>query len=274
LDGASGYVQLPAGIVSNLNAVTLETWVTFIADPIATWAPVFAFGATDTNSDANENLGENYIVFQPHTSGGTAQQAFGQGSPGSAAETDAVGATPLDGLTNVHLVAIYNPDAGSFSYYTNGVLASSALIYNTLTQPAAFNGPCNKESALAYTLGTDPLNYLGHSLYILDPYLNASFDEFRIYNAPLQPAQITADYLLGPNQLLGTNTSVRLSATVSGGNLIVTWPTNSALVSLVSSTSLSANTLWTPVTGTLTIVGGNYQEVVPMSGETGYLKLE
>lgn len=274
LDGNSGYVQLPAGIVSNLNAITLETWVTFIGNPINTWAPVYAFGDSDTNDDANEGLGENYIALQPHTSAATCQQTFGQGLPGSGAETDAVGAAPLDGLTNVQIVAIYNPDAGSFYYYTNGVLAASAAIYNTLIVPPAFNGPCDKQTALAYTLGADPFNYLGHSLYATDPYLNASFNEFRIYDAALTPAQITADYVLGPNQVIGTNTSVSLTATLSAGNLILTWPTNSAFVSLVSSPVLEAGSLWSPVTGALTIVGGNYQETVTATGTSQFFKLE
>jgi hypothetical protein len=180
----------------------------------------------------------------------------------------------LDGLTNVHIVAIYNPDAGSFSYYTNGVLAASAVLYNTLTVPPAFNGPCDKQTALAYTLGADPLNYLGHSLYAADPYLNASIDEFRIYNAALTPAQINADYILGPNQVIGANTSVSLTATVSAGNLILTWPTNSAFVSLVSSPTLGAGSLWSPAAGTLTIVGGNYQETITAIGTSQFFKLE
>jgi hypothetical protein len=275
LDGISGYVQLPAGIVSNLNAVTFETWVTFNGNPINTWAVLYAFGDSDTNSDANAGSGENYITFQPHTGGTTAQQTFGQGLPGNAAETDAVGSQVLDGLTNVHIVAIYNPAAGSFSYYTNGVLAASAGIYNTLTAPATYKGPLDQQSVLAYTLGTDPLNYLGHSLYAADPYLNASIDEFRIYDAPMQPAQIRADLLLGPNELIGTNTSVRLTAIASSGNLVVTWPTSSALVNLVSSPALGAGAVWTAVSnGTLVIVGGNYQETVTATGSAQFFKLE
>jgi hypothetical protein len=277
LDGSSGYVQLPAGIVSGLDAITIETWVTFIGNPISTWAPLYAFGNSDTNSDANAGLGENYITFQPHTgdSPATAQQTFGQGLPGSAAETDAAQDTVLDGLTNVHIVAIYNPAAGNFSYYTNGVLAATAPIYDTLTVPAAYKSFYTNASVLANTLGADPFNYLGHSLYASDPYLSASIDEFRIYNAPLLPSQIQADYLLGPNQLVGTNTGVTLTAAASGGNVVVTWPTSSAFINLVSSPALGAGALWTPVSsGTLAIVGLNYQETVAATGSAQFFKLE
>lgn len=274
LDGSSGYVQLPAGLVSNMDNLTLETWVTFIGNPINTWAPVFAFGDTDTNSDANSGLGENYVVFQPHTAAPACQQAFGQGLPGSGAETDAVGANPLDGLTNVHIVAVYSADAGTFAYYTNGVLAASANILNTLTSPSSFAGPCGNHTALAYTLGADPFNFLGHSLYASDPYLNASYDEFRVYDAALQPSQIMADYLLGPSQVIGSNTNITLTATVSAGNLTITWPTTAASVALVSSPVLGAGAAWTPVVGTLTIVGGNYQETVTATGTSQFFKLE
>ena len=278
MDGTeAGYVQLPAGVVSNLSAITIETWASF-GPTLANYCVLFGFGGNDTNSDANAGLGENYIAFQPHTGAtpATAQQAFGQGLPGFTAETDAAQTQVLDGMSNVHIVVIYNPSVGRFSYYTNGVLAASAAIYNNLTSPSSFNGPFyNKSSILANVLGTDYFNYIGHSLYDNDPPLAGSVDEFRIYNAALQPSQIKADFLLGPNQLVGANTHVSLAVSVSGGNLVVTWPTNSAYVNLVSSPAFGAAAKWTPVAnGSLSIVGSNFQETVPMSLSTQFFGLE
>jgi Concanavalin A-like lectin/glucanases superfamily/Bacterial Ig-like domain (group 2) len=273
LDGSSGYVSLPAGILSGLNEVTIETWVTF-GSPINTWANLFAFGDTDING-----AGENYISMQPHTGngGGTASLNFGQGDPGNTGERNAVINNTLDGQANMQVVAVYHPLAGYEAFYTNGVFAASISMFNILIDPVASVGPAfNNGSILSYTLGSDPINYIGHSLYG-DPTLNASIQEFRIYSSPLTPAQVAADYALGPNQLLGTSTSVSLSASVSGGNVILKWPTTAALVTLLSSPTLGTGAVWTPVnmaSGALTVVGSNYQVTVPDSGTTQFFRLQ
>jgi hypothetical protein len=270
LDGSTGFVQLPAGILSGLDEVTIETWATF-GGTVNTWANLYAFG----NQDLAGN-GENYITLQPHTGGSTASANFGLGDPGNAAETDAVFGTPLDGLSNVQVVAIYHPFAGSVSVYTNGILAAiNQNVFNNLSDPVAFAGPWyGGRSLLAYTLGSDPINYIGASLYSSDPTLNASINEFRIYNGVLTPAQIAADYALGPDQLLGTAVNTSLSATISGSNLIVKWPTSSALVTLLTSSSLGSGSVWTPVSAALTVSGGNYQVTIPATGSAQFFRLQ
>src|ERR1039457_3767925 len=84
-------------------------------------------------------------------------------------------------------------------------------------------------------------------------------DEFRIYKGPLTAGQIKADAALGPNQLIGINTSTSLTITHSGASLVIQWPTNSALVSLMSSPVLGSAAVWTQVGTVPTVVGGNYQ---------------
>jgi hypothetical protein len=268
LDGSTGYIQLPAGILNGLDEVTIEIWASF-GSPINTWANLFAFG--DTSGSGN---GMNYINLQPHT-GATvngSQLVFGQGSP--AQEQDAVINTTLDGQTNMHIVAVYHPWAGYESFYTNGVLAATTYMFNNLIDPVAFAGPTyNNQSILAYTLGPDNLNYIGHSLYNADPTLNATIDEVRIYDGPLSPATIKADYALGTGQFLGTTTNVSLTATTTGGNLVIKWPTSSALVNLVSSPTLGAGAVWQPANGTLTVFGGNYQEIISASNSAGFFRL-
>jgi hypothetical protein len=263
LNGATyDYVQLPAGIVSNLDAVTVEAWANFSAP--TGYATFFAFGDQDT---ATIPQGMNYICFQPFTgisNNPTAAALFGRGDPGSAGEQDAVLALVTGGVTNVlgnvHIACVFHPYAGYVSLYTNGVLA-------------AINS--NVSNPLAATLGADPLNYLGASLYANDPGLTCSINEFRIYNGALTAAQIAADHALGPNQLIGTSTSVSLSVSLSGGNLMIAWPTNSALVTLMSSPVLGPGAVWTPVSnGNLVIVGGNYQMTIPAAGSARFFRLQ
>ena len=269
------YVQLPAGILTNLNEVTIEAWASFGVTTNA-WADLFAFGYSDTDQlSTTYGEGGNYIAFQSHTLSGMAQATFGMGLPGYAAEQDAFISNTLDGQNNLQIVAVYSPETGTQSFYTNGVLAASIPMFNALTDPVAYQVAFTNSGVLAYAIGTDPDNYLGHSLYATDPGLLGSIDEFRIYNAPLTASQIAADYALGPNQLRGNSTSVSLTVTRSGGNLVFAWPTTSALVTLVSSPVLGPGAVWTPVeTSSLVVVDGNYQTAVPAPDSTRFFRLQ
>ena len=264
LNGADyDYVQLPAGIVSGMDAVTIEAWANF-SSPTG-YATFFAFGAQDILSTPD---GMNYICFQPFTgitNNPTAAVLFGRGDPGNTGEQDAVLPLVVGGVTNylgnVHIACVFHPYAGYVSLYTNGVLA-------------AINS--NVSNPLADTLGADPLNYLGASLYANDPGLTCTINEFRIYNGALTAGQILADQALGPNQLIGTNRIVSLSAKVSGDPAVVlSWPTNSALVDVMSSsTLLGAGTSWSAVIDPLVIVSTNYQMTIPATSSVQFFRLQ
>jgi hypothetical protein len=268
VSGGFSSVILPAGILSGVDEVTIETWATF-PGVISTWANLYSFGNTDTDplSTYFPGTGNNYIAFCPHTGAPGMQSTFGQGAPGFFAERDAFTGSVLDGMANVHIAVVYHPLAGTESLFTNGVLAATVSIFNTLTDPiAAGDLAFTNHSILSYTLGTDPINHIGQSVYTGDPGLLANVDEFRIYTNALTVAQIAAEYALGPNQLLGTSLTTSLSATLSSGNVIIKWPTTSALVNLLSSQTLGASAVWTPVSAPLTVVSGNYQVTVPATG--------
>jgi Concanavalin A-like lectin/glucanases superfamily len=277
LSGNTGSsVTLPPAILSNYNQVTIEAWVTF-PGAINAFANLFAFGNTDLSSPLSATYGQggNYITLSPHTGGLTTQANFGQGLPGFNGEWDAVGAGVLDNQTNVQVVAVFNPYSGSESVYINGALLANQSMFNNLLDPVAYAGPTyNKQSILANNLGADPLNYIGQSLYTTDLGLLANVDEFRIYTNALTAAQIAADHALGPNQFIGTSLSVSLTASSSGGNAIIKWPTTSALVALLSSPTLGTGAVWTPVAGTLTTDGsGHYQMTVPATGNARFFRL-
>lgn len=308
LDGQTGYVQLPAGIASGMDEITVETWASF-GNPINTYANLFCFGLADQFGDANDGFGGDYINVVPNSGGTDTQISFGQGLPGFNDEWDAsAGSILLTGVNNAHVVAVFHPFADYEELYINGTMVSSNSMFNDLIDPVAFETPTvltglppvltggyNSQSYLAYTLGShaildeggnetiaDPNNYIGWdgyqgSIYGTpaqggngDPTLNGSVQEFRIYNGPLTAAQIQADYALGPSQLAGSNTHVTLSAKLVGSNIVITWPSNSAYVTLVSTPMPLGNGSWTPVTsGTLTVVGSNYQETIPVSAGAG-----
>jgi hypothetical protein len=166
----------------------------------------------------------------------------------------------LDNYTNLHLVAVFHPEAGYCSIYTNGVLA-------------AINSAITITMADAMASG-DPYNYIGHSLWSADPYLATTMSEFRIYSGPLSAAQVRADAALGVDQVIGTSTNVALAATVSGSNLMIKWPTTSALVTLLSSPVLGTGAVWTEVTTLPTVVSGNYQVALTKSAAARFYRLK
>lgn len=263
-----GYVLLPPAIASGLDDLTVEAWASFAAS-LSNGATLFAFGNT---SDTN---GSDYVFFQPHTVAGTAAASFGQGTPGNSAARNAVISTNLDGQANMHIVVVFRPSAGYESVYTNGVQAATVSLFNNLIDPVAFQGPTyTNASILAYTLGTDPLNYIGLSLYAADGSLNASVDEFRVYNGPLSAGQILADHALGPDQLIGTSTNVSLTATSAGGEIILTWPATSSLVNVMSSPTLGPGAHWSAVIGNLSVSAGKYQMTVPATDSARFFRLQ
>jgi len=272
LDGTQyGSVVLPPGILTNMDEVTIEVWATF-PGAINPYANLFAFGNTDLGlGDPYYTDGYDYITCSPHTGPSTVQANFGPGDPGYLGEfaNDVVWTGVLDNQTNVQVAAVWHPLAASSALYTNGTLLATGLMWNDLTDPVAYQG---NGSILKWALHKDPTNYIGESLYTGDPGLLATIDEFRIYNGPLTAAQVAADYALGPNQLRGTSTNVRLS--INGSDPVISWPTTSALVQLLASPTLGPGAVWTPISMSgLTVVGGNYRMTVPATGSAMFYRL-
>jgi Concanavalin A-like lectin/glucanases superfamily len=172
--GATQYVQLPAGILSNYTAVTIDSWVTFPSLPVNCF--FFGFGNTDAGG-----LGENYIFCAPQ--GG--RIAITGADPGYTGEQGTGGAGDLSGQT-VHLTAVFNSPAGYDAIYTNGVLVSEN---NTVTTPLS--------------AASSLLNYIGRSLYTPDPNLaangNVDLNEFRIWNGALNSLQVAGCDIAGPD---------------------------------------------------------------------------
>jgi alpha-L-arabinofuranosidase len=236
------YVRLPAGILSNFAALTIEAWVTF-PNQLPVNCFFYGFGSTDASGD-----GADYVFCAPQ--GG--RIAITGADPGWAGEQNAAGAGDLSFHTNLHFVAVYNPPAGVLALYTNGVLVA---------QNNAITVPLSSVSSL--------LNYIGRSLYNSDPYPDVVLDEFRLYNWALRPNEIAATQVLGPSELLTANVS--LQASLSGTNLVLTWPVAAAGFTLESKTSMSGT--WLPVPPLPQIVGGSWQVTTPLSGEASFFRL-
>ena len=238
----SQYLQLPAGIVSNYAAVTIEAWATF-PDQLPMNCFFFGFGSTNGGS------GESYIFCAPQ--GGRIAITSGNYS----SEQNAYGNFDFSFHTNLHVTAVFNPPGDYVALYTNGILAA---INNAVTT--------------TFTSVNDLYSWIGRSLYSGDPYPDFTLDEFRIYNGALSASEIAATQVLGPSQLLSTASPV-LSAAVSGASLTLSWPVASAGYTVMTTTNLAGGN-WAPAFVTPQLTGGQWQVVLPATGNAQFYQLQ
>jgi hypothetical protein len=230
----SQFVQLPAGILSNYTAVTIELWASF-PGTLPTSCFLFGFG------NINGSAGNGYIFCQPRNgriaitpSNWSGEQTTSPNPSGN-----------WSGLNNLHVTAVFNPPQGRLALYTNGVLAA---------QNTAVTVPLSSVNEL--------FCFIGRSLYSDDAYFNFNLDEFRIYNQALSTNEIAATDALGANQLLSADRP-RMNLTRSGTNLTLSWPLACAGYTVQSRTNLVMGN-WVNVTSPKPqIVGSNWQVVVP-----------
>jgi hypothetical protein len=245
------FLQLPDGILTNsVNgigtnfndpSVTIETWATF-GPSQGYWAALFDFGYQDPNDNAAYDihfgqLGGNDIIGISDT-----DNANG--------DNDSISTGSVAGLTNAHIVCVFNPPAGYEAVYTNGVMAG--IDTSVTISMAGVWGVSNK---------------IGSDLWP-DPGMQGSVSEFRIYNGVLTPDQVAADFLAGPNQLPTPGVSLTASTVaLTAGSLTISWPVSGTTgYSLYSSPTIGPSAVWTLVSTTPTQVGQNYQVTVSASG--------
>jgi hypothetical protein len=156
LNGVADYVSLPSGIVSGLSDFTISVWVNPSA--ISTWSRVFDFG---TGTAVN--------MFLTVNSGGGPRFAITVGGGGAEQRLSRSGQLPLNAWS--HLAVTLSGTTGTL--YVNGVPAA--------TNPAMTLSPSD--------LGTTGNNWIGRSQYP-DPFLNATVDEFQIYDRALDAIEV------------------------------------------------------------------------------------
>ena len=237
------YVDLPDGIISKLtNNATFETWV-YVGTALwsNTWARIFDFGSVPGEPD----------IFLTRRYSAANMPRFDW-------LTGFMDSSAVIASGTAHFVVLYDDADNSAVMYLNG---------NRVAQ----------SSTATSALGSlnDTNNWLARSHFSFpyvaetnaDPYFRCRYDEFRIYSGLLTEPEIKRNYALGPNQPV---TNVPLYFSVSAGNLAVKWPTYAARFTLESSPAVGPGASWTPVGGTVTQVGTNYQMTVPMTGAAQY----
>ena len=237
------YVQLPAGILSNYPAVTIEAWLTF-PDLLANNCFLFGFG------NVSGSTGVNYIFCAPKAG----RIAITPGTYSS--EQNAYGYTDFSYQTGLHLTAVFNPPANCIALYTNRVLLG---VNNAVIVPMSSVN--------------NVFSYIGKSLYSADPYPDLTLDEFRIYSGALSAEEITATDALGPNALLSEGSPV-LGITTTPATLTLFWPVGFPGFAVQSRTNLFLGNWGTLSAPIPQLVGSQWQVTLPLSQTVQFFRLQ
>jgi hypothetical protein len=140
------------------------------------WQRIFDFGEASTTSSGS------YLFLTPRSNAsGPSRGALT--SAGASAE-DSTGFS-VDGPTlnagSYHFALVVDATAGEAALYVDGEPAGSAAIAGALSSVVDEN--C----------------WLGRSQYASDPYLNGTYDEFRVYDAALSASALAQSFAAGPD---------------------------------------------------------------------------
>ncbi|HEX5192630.1 MAG TPA: arabinofuranosidase catalytic domain-containing protein [Solirubrobacteraceae bacterium] len=159
LNGDGEYAQLPNGIVSGLHDFTISTWVNPSAN--LPWSRIFDFGTgTGDFMFMTLSAGGGPLIFSDTNPAGVVQTLF------------APGQLPLN--TWSHVAVTLSGTTGTL--YIDGKAVDTNT--NMTTTPA--------------DLGVTTQNWIGHSQFVADPFLDATVDDFQIYSRALSAGEIAA----------------------------------------------------------------------------------
>jgi hypothetical protein len=161
------YLNLPNGLLSSLNEVTIVAWTTWAGG--AGYQRVFDFGISDLG-EKQGNSGESYIAVMPST-------GFANGQ-GLGAEVAAPGFATL-GLPSAEDM-LKRPAQVAFAF-RSGVSLELFLDAQSLIQ---------SPTPVQLSDIRDVNNWVGESQWSKDHCYHGSFDEFRIYDVALTACQL------------------------------------------------------------------------------------
>ena len=111
------------------------------------------------------------------------------------------------------------------------------------------------------------------SLRLGDPYLAGTFHEFRVYQGVLSPQAVALNDAVGPANYIQLSASPTISATNSGGNIVLSWPAGNFNFAVQSAPSMGNTNTWTTLTNVPALVGTNWQVNLPDTGTAQFYQL-
>lgn len=183
LDGVDDYVDLPPGLVSALDAMTVAVWLSWRGQPEQCWQRVFDFGNNDATEPDAAGAVTSSLFVTPSTCPNYALSAVLDFSDGGQSVL-APDALPIDQPT---FVALVFEDAQRFELYLDGSLVAGEGVV-----------PSRRLAEI-----DDHNNWLGRSQWVQDQvvFLKATYDEFRIYGRALTPEELVGLADRGPDTL-------------------------------------------------------------------------
>jgi hypothetical protein len=193
------YVELPAGIISALdNYMTIEVWLTPHRNN--NWTTIFAFGDTWNENPWVDGFsgGRVGVLAQLNRNGAGGPSFTGIAPGGGQVNMTSPNLLTLD--EEVMFAATWNGNTGQMRQYVNGVLTDTDNLNARLSDMDDFK------------------NWIGIGFWS-DAILNASLNEFRIYDTALPSYYINAHYIAGPDV-----TAVELKPAVAAPASIAVYP--------------------------------------------------
>jgi len=232
LSGNGEYVDLPDGIVSGLHDFTISAWVNPSAN--SAWSRVFDFG-TGTG---------DYMFLTLSAGGGPIRFAITTSGNGAEQEINGPSTLPLN--TWSHVAVTLSGNTGTL--YVNG-------------QAVATNNNMNLTPA---DLGATNNNWIGRSQFSGDPFLDATVDDFQIYDHALSAAEIAA---LASGQA-GAGNVASYKFDEDSGETALDSSGNGHNATIVSPGNVSTP-LWQPLPdGPITVPAGSTN--VPVTSTSGF----
>jgi hypothetical protein len=233
LSGNGDYVQLPNGIVSGLSDFTISTWVN--PSQNSAWSRIFDFG-TGTN---------DYMFLTVSEGGGPLRFAITTSGNGNEQQLTAPNTLPLNTWSNVAITL----SGTTGTLYINGTPVATNT--NMTLHPSS--------------LGVTNQNYIGRSQFSADPYLDATVDDFQIYDHALSASDIAT--LASGQPGAGNVASYKFDET--SGATVVDSSGNGNNATIVSAPALSGTQVFQPVPdGPITVPADSAN--VPVASTSGF----
>jgi len=215
----SAYLNLPNGLISSKTNLTVEIWATPTA--ARTWQRLFDFGNAATG-DGLGGTGEWTGTTAPGTTASSDNLSLAIQS-GSLFTNPPLAEARLDGGTKFQITSTLSTVANSRYHYvltfadgvgTFGSGGGQMLLYRNGVLVGSKDVPFHLSSL------QDVNNWLGRSQISTERLAKVNYDEVRIYNHVLTPAQISANNTAGPDVILTPPTVLPDGATLHRGQKI------------------------------------------------------
>jgi len=193
--GTSGYVTLPAGILTNTRSITVECWASQASQN--QWAELWSFN----------NGTPQYFSFIPYPANNSGNMSMAIRN--NNAESDALSGDLFPSGSQQYIAATINANTFVGTLYTNGTPIASVTVPGAAYIPGTYGGASGTANNI---LGQDPWP---------DPQFQGTIYEFRIWDGVVSPLYLAISALAGPSVVVTNLTPTSIAITVTNSSMII-----------------------------------------------------